>query len=206
MTVERLYLSDDSYLRSFDLNGNLLWSYPGTGGRSGPALIDAAGNLVSAEGQEGNGIDYISSSGNLLCASRPTRRPFISACPRWAPGNVVYATNWTYNGSEGYLYAIVPEPCTITAVARLCRLPVGLRLATAGDESLAFKQTAFFCVVVFGCAAVAKRIQPVARRDHDANLHRVTADQLTIGFSETLIQNVGTLYPGGPPVNEINVA
>jgi hypothetical protein len=111
--AQRLYLSDDSYLRSFDLNGNLLWSYPGTGGRSGAALIDAAGNLVSAEGQEGNGIDYISSSGNLLWRFAADESDHHFGTPTVGPGNVVYATNWTYNGSSGYLYAVVPEPPAI---------------------------------------------------------------------------------------------
>ena len=118
MTRRAFTCRTDSYLRSFDLNGNLLWSYPGTGGGSGHALIDAAGNLVSAEGQEGNGIDYISSSGNLLSRIRRQRGILHFGMPT-VPGNVVYATNWTYNGSEGYLYAIVPEPCTIASCSPL---------------------------------------------------------------------------------------
>ncbi|MEN6449371.1 MAG: PQQ-binding-like beta-propeller repeat protein, partial [Thermoguttaceae bacterium] len=109
----RLYLSDDTYLRSFDLSGNLQWSYSGTGGRSGPALIDAAGNLLSAQGQLGNGIDYISSSGSLLWHFAADEPAHHFGTPTLGTGGVVYATNWTYNGSSGYLYAVVPEPSTL---------------------------------------------------------------------------------------------
>ena len=203
--AQRLYLSDDSYLRSFDLNGNLLWSYPGTGGRSGPALIDAAGNLVSAEGQEGNGIDYISSSGNLLWRFAADEASFHFGMPTVGPGNVVYATNWTYNGSEGYLYAIVPEPCTITLLLASAACLLGYAWRRRVMKSLAFKQTAFFCVVVFGCAAVASAFSLLPGATTMQIYTGSQQDQLTIGFSETLIQNVGTLYPGGPPVNEIDV-
>lgn len=115
--AQRLYVSDDSILQSFDLNGNLQWTYPNTGGRSGAALIDAAGNLLSAQGQMGNGIDCISSSGSLrwhFAADEPVHH-FVM--PTVGLGNVVYATNWTYNGSSGYLYAVVPEPSTLALLA-----------------------------------------------------------------------------------------
>ena len=72
-------------------------------------------------------------------------------------------------------------------------------------KSLAFKQTAIFCVVVFGCAAVASAFSLLPGTTTMQIYTGSQQDKLTIGFSETLIQNVGTLYPGGPPVNEINV-
>jgi hypothetical protein len=111
--AQHLYLSDDDYLRSFDLDGNLQWSYHGTGGRSGSALIDAAGNLVSAQGQLGNGIDYISSSGSRLWHFTGDESDHHFVAPTVGTGGVLYATNWTYNGSSGYLYAIVPEPSAL---------------------------------------------------------------------------------------------
>jgi len=111
--AHRLYVSDDSYLRSFDLNGNMQWSYSGTCGRSGPALIDAAGNLLVSQGQVGNGIDYISSSGSPLWHFAADEPAYHFGEPTLGLGGVVYATNWTYNGSSGYLYAI-PEPTTLS--------------------------------------------------------------------------------------------
>jgi hypothetical protein len=114
--AHRLYVSDDSILRSFDLSGNLQWSYSGTCGRSGAALIDAAGNLLVAQGQTGNGIDYISASGSRLWHFTADETAHHFGMATVGPGNVVYATNWTYSGSSGYLYAIVPEPTTLSLV------------------------------------------------------------------------------------------
>ena len=111
--AQRIYVSGDTVLQSYDLDGGLQWTYPGTGGRSGAALIDAAGNLLVAQGQVGNGIDYISSSGILLWHIAADEPSHHFGMPTVGPGNVVYATNWTYNGSSGYLYAIVPEPSTL---------------------------------------------------------------------------------------------
>ncbi len=115
--AQRLYVSEDNVLQSFDLNGDLKWTYPTTGGRSGAALIDAAGNLVVAQGQVGNGIDYISSSGTLVWHFAADESSHHFGMPTVGTGNVFYATNWTYNGSSGYLYAVVPEPSALVLLA-----------------------------------------------------------------------------------------
>ena len=58
---------------------------------------------------------------------------------------------------------------------------------------------------MFGCAAVANAFTLVPGANQMQTYTAAVKDQLTIGISETLIQNVGTLYPGGPEVNEIDV-
>ena len=63
------------------------------------------------------GIDYISSSGSLLWhfAADESDHHFVE--PTVGSGGVLYATNWTYNGSSGYLYAVVPEPSALVLLA-----------------------------------------------------------------------------------------
>ena len=67
------------------------------------------------------------------------------------------------------------------------------------------KTLSVFCGVMFGCAAVANAFTLVPGANQMLTYTAAVNDQLTIGISETLIQNVGTLYSGGPEVNEIDV-
>jgi hypothetical protein len=64
------------------------------------------------------------------------------------------------------------------------------------------KNLAIFCVVVFGWAAVAGAVgTPIAGI---TTLTAAAVDNLSIGFSETLLTNVGTVQGGGQ-VNEIDI-
>ena len=64
------------------------------------------------------------------------------------------------------------------------------------------KNLAIFCVVLFGCASVAGAVGiPIGGVTVTT---AAAADNVQMSFSETLLQNVGTL-PGGAEVNEIDL-
>lgn len=103
-----VYAASDSVVYKLVSNA-VEWGFPEAGGRSGPVLIDAASNLFVAGGQLNNTLFALAPDGTQIWSfnSHELDHHFVS--PVLGPDGTLYATNWSYANTTGYLYAL-PEP------------------------------------------------------------------------------------------------
>jgi len=112
-----IYIATDDSLEKVNSDGVWQWSVRGVGFRPGAPLIDGNGNIFSSEGLDGNTLRAFSPEGDIIWefdvgdGGQRVRQPILGA------DNLLYVTSYPGNGEEGYLYAIVPEPATLSLLA-----------------------------------------------------------------------------------------
>jgi len=112
-----IYVATDSSLEKYAADGTYLWHAEDAAARAGAAPIDGAGTVYCSDGQLGNNVRAFSSDGELLWTFSGDESSWHFVQPAIGGEGVLYVANWSYNYSEGYLYAIVPEPATLGLVA-----------------------------------------------------------------------------------------
>jgi hypothetical protein len=112
-----LYINADDGIMKVTPDGQVVWTRLGSGGRSGGPLIDAAETILAADGQLGSEIKAYTSDGTPLWNFTSEEPGWHFTSPILGSSGVLYATEWSYNFTNGYVYAIaVPEPAAGVAV------------------------------------------------------------------------------------------
>jgi outer membrane protein assembly factor BamB len=112
-----VYVTTDDGLIKVDASGTRLWTVRGVADRPGPALIDADGTVFCSDGQDGHSIRAFDPDGHALWRFDGDEAAWHFTQPCLGEDRVLYAANWSYAHTTGYLYAITPEPATLSLLA-----------------------------------------------------------------------------------------
>jgi len=112
-----IYITGYDGLEKVNSDGVMEWSIEDMGRAPGSPLIDGNGNIFSSEGRDGNTLRAISPDGDIIWALEVGHRDQRLRQPIVGANDLLYAASWDDRAEEGHLYAIVPEPATLSLLA-----------------------------------------------------------------------------------------